>query len=46
MSLGVPRRSVTLVAGAGARDKVIEVQGLTVDEAERLLAAGSERGPT
>jgi uncharacterized protein (TIGR00251 family) len=43
-TLGVPRRDVTLVAGAGARDKVIEVNGITVEEAERLLAARQRKG--
>ena len=43
-TLGVPRRGVTLVAGAGARDKVIEVNGITVEEAERLLAASQRKG--
>jgi uncharacterized protein (TIGR00251 family) len=42
-TLGVPRRSVVLVAGAGGRDKVVEVAGMTNDEADRLLA-GRQRG--
>ncbi len=35
--LGVPRASVTLVSGHGARDKVVELQGLGRAEAERRL---------
>lgn len=37
-SLGVPRRAVRLVHGAGGRDKRLEVD-LAVDELERRLAA-------
>jgi uncharacterized protein len=38
-TLSLPRRSLTLVAGHGARDKVVEVAGLEPAEAERRLAA-------
>jgi uncharacterized protein len=42
--LGLPRSSVHVVAGATARDKVVELVGLTNAEAERrLAAAGKER---
>jgi uncharacterized protein (TIGR00251 family) len=37
--LGVPRRAVRLVAGAGARRKVVEVDGIAPDEATRVLLA-------
>lgn len=37
--LGVPRRAVRLVAGAGARRKVVEVDGVAADEAVRVLLA-------
>ena len=37
-ALSRPRRSVTLVAGHGGRDKVVEVAGLEPAEAERRLA--------
>lgn len=37
--LGVPRRAVRLVAGAGARRKVVEVDGVAADEALRVLLA-------
>ncbi|RDI75189.1 hypothetical protein Gocc_0987 [Gaiella occulta] len=43
-SLGLGRPAVRVVAGAASRDKVIEVDGLSHEEAERLLAvAGEER---
>jgi uncharacterized protein YggU (UPF0235/DUF167 family) len=38
-TLGVDRRNVRLVGGASGRDKVVELTGLTLDEAERRLAA-------
>jgi uncharacterized protein YggU (UPF0235/DUF167 family) len=38
-ALGVDRRNVRLVGGASGRDKVVELTGLTLDEAERRLAA-------
>jgi uncharacterized protein (TIGR00251 family) len=37
--LGVPRRAVRLVAGAGARRKVVEVDGIAAAEATRVLLA-------
>jgi uncharacterized protein YggU (UPF0235/DUF167 family) len=40
--LGVPPRNVTVVAGGSARDKVVELRGLSVEEAERRL--GEELG--
>ena len=43
-ALGVPRGAVTLVAGAAARSKVVRIEGLTRDEAERRLLAGSAAG--
>ena len=43
---GVPRRAVRLVAGAGARRKVVEVDGIAADEAMRVLLAPPRRaGP-
>jgi uncharacterized protein (TIGR00251 family) len=42
--LGVPRRSVRLLAGARSREKRIAVDGMTVDEARvRLAPARSAR---
>ncbi len=40
--LGVAPADVTVVSGAGARDKVVELRGVSADEAERRLAAGAE----
>jgi uncharacterized protein YggU (UPF0235/DUF167 family) len=37
-TLGVKRADLRLVAGHGARDKTVEVSGLSSDEAERRLA--------
>ena len=43
-ALGVPRPDVRVVSGAQSRSKVVELSGLTLDEAERrLVAAGKER---
>ena len=39
-----PRRSVTLVSGATARDKVLGVQGIARERADQLLAAAAETG--
>ena len=36
-SLDVRRPDVRIVAGAGSRDKVVEISGLTREEAERRL---------
>jgi uncharacterized protein (TIGR00251 family) len=42
-SVGVARPDVRLVSGASSRDKVVELTGVTVEEAERRLeAAGKE----
>ena len=42
-ALDLPRDRVSLLAGASARDKVIRVEGLTLEEAERRLAPGVRR---
>jgi uncharacterized protein (TIGR00251 family) len=43
-TLAVPVACVTLVAGHGERDKVVELSGLDADEIERRLdAAGKGR---
>jgi uncharacterized protein len=42
-SLGLASRAVRIVAGQASRNKVVEVDGLTLDEAERRLAAAEER---
>jgi uncharacterized protein YggU (UPF0235/DUF167 family) len=43
-ALSVPRSRIRLVAGTGSRDKVIEVEGMTRDEADRLLARHQRKG--
>jgi uncharacterized protein (TIGR00251 family) len=40
--LGVPRRSVRIVAGGGSRAKTVEIDG-TTEEAVRALAGHAER---
>jgi uncharacterized protein YggU (UPF0235/DUF167 family) len=40
-TVAVPRASVSLVAGASARDKVVVVKGLEQSDAERRLASSS-----
>ena len=44
-TLSLPRESVTLVSGHGARDKIIELEGIEPAQIERRLssAAGKER---
>lgn len=41
-SVGVVRPDVRLVAGASSRDKIVELAGLTLAEAERRLEAAGE----
>jgi uncharacterized protein len=43
-TLTLPRRSVTLVSGHSARDKIVEVAGVELEEIERCFrsAAGKE----
>ncbi len=40
-TLGLPRADVTLVSGHGARDKVVELDGIAEAEIERRLAAAA-----
>jgi uncharacterized protein (TIGR00251 family) len=40
--LGLATRDVAVVAGASARDKVVELRGVSADEAERRLAQEDE----
>jgi uncharacterized protein len=42
--LSVQRSTIRLVAGKGGRDKVIEVEGVTSSEADRLLAGRKRKG--
>jgi hypothetical protein len=39
--LGLRPAEVTLVSGAGSRDKLVAIDGLTQAQADRLLAAAS-----
>ena len=43
-TLSLPRAGVTLVSGHGARDKVIEIEGIAEEETVRRLAAASTPG--
>jgi uncharacterized protein (TIGR00251 family) len=41
-TLGVPRSSVHVVSGHGARDKILELAGVAADETDRRLAAAGK----
>jgi uncharacterized protein YggU (UPF0235/DUF167 family) len=41
-ALAVPRKAVMLVSGRGSRDKVVELAGLDLAEAERRLTSAAE----
>ncbi|MBD0347737.1 MAG: DUF167 domain-containing protein [Thermoleophilia bacterium] len=43
-TLVVPRRDLRLVSGHGARDKVVELAGITTEEINRRLAAAEQEG--
>ncbi len=43
-ALALPKRDLRLVAGHGARDKVVELAGLSADETDRRLAAAEQKG--
>ena len=46
-TLDVPRSSVTLVSGAGSRNKIVELSGIEPEEIERRLAtAGGQETHT
>ena len=42
-TLDIPSRDLELTAGGASRSKVVAVQGLTSEAAERLLDAAAER---
>lgn len=44
-TLDVPVRSLELVAGRSGRDKIVALDGLSSDEAERRLAAAAGGAP-
>jgi len=41
-SLGLRRPAVRVVAGAGGREKIVELAGLSADEVDRRLSAAGE----
>jgi len=43
-ALSLPKRAVRLVAGHGGRDKLVELSGLSADEADRRLSAAEKQG--
>jgi uncharacterized protein (TIGR00251 family) len=43
-TFGVARSQIRVVAGAGARDKIVEVKGIDVEESERLLSVSAGEG--
>ncbi len=44
-TLAVPRASVTLVSGHGARDKIVELAGLEPGQIERRLTSAAGKEP-
>jgi uncharacterized protein (TIGR00251 family) len=44
-TLDVPRARVQLVSGATARDKIVELAGVTPDEIDRRLDAAGRKEP-
>jgi uncharacterized protein len=45
VSLDLRRPDVRIVSGAGSRDKIVELVGLTLEEAERRLTAAQKGTP-
>ena len=43
-TFGVARSQIRVVTGAGARDKIVEVKGINVEESERLLSVSAGEG--
>lgn len=41
-ALALPRKDVAVVAGATSRDKVVELAGISAEEADRRLARAGE----
>lgn len=41
-TLSLPREDVTVVAGATSRDKVVELAGISAEEADRRLTRAGE----
>jgi uncharacterized protein YggU (UPF0235/DUF167 family) len=42
--LGVPARTISVVSGHGARDKLVELAGIAPDEIERRLDRVRRKG--
>ena len=42
-TLGVPARTISVVSGHAARDKVVELAGIAPDETERRLEAAGRK---
>jgi uncharacterized protein (TIGR00251 family) len=42
-TLGVSPRTISVVSGHGARDKLVELAGITPDETERLLEVAGRK---
>lgn len=42
-TLSVPREQLSIVAGASARDKVVALEGVALEEAERRLSSSLRR---
>jgi uncharacterized protein len=43
-TFGVARSQIRVVTGTGARDKIVEVKGINVEESERLLSVSAGEG--
>ena len=43
-TLRLPRRAVSIVAGSGSRDKIVECEGLSAEEIEKRLEAAAGVG--
>ena len=43
-TLGVPARTISVVSGHGARDKLVELAGIAPDEIERRLDRVGRKG--
>ncbi len=37
--LGLPKRSISIVRGGSSRQKIVDVQGITLEEVERKIKA-------
>jgi uncharacterized protein len=44
-TLGIPARTISVISGHGARDKLVELAGIASDEIERRLGAAGRKEP-